>query len=832
MRHPAALLVLLPVLAWAQETQPDPVPAIQPATSRWYEIYRNGDKVGYSHVAWAPSTWQGHKTIHDTTTVQRRSTRNMSGVKNVFSSSIKIELERGLDGTLYLERYEVQEGERTMVTELTWTGRGYRYQSGVLGGDEQRALEIPLDAPVMTDSESRIGHLLRQGQVAEGDVVALRLLDLTQRGARETQVTIGAREQVEDAGGATIEATRVVERDPRSGAETVMWLDAAGAFVQIRAEGGTFYKRVTQSAAEQMPVEAAEYTVTSGASPTLERIFTAEQHGVRLYLQGDEHRKRPAFPDSPWSRVVAVEGDDAQGWVYELELRQHDVPDADARFPADRERFARELEPTVLMPCEHPELVQAARRIVGDETSMRRAAHALARFVYESLAKRSPDVGEATALEILRNRQGDCSEHATLFVTLCRAVGIPARRCSGYVSLGSVWGGHAWAEIWVGDWIAADPTTGELAPGARYLFYGYHDVPGSFPGVVSARASGRMRLVSQWIEEDGQRWDLRDPSQHRIHDREAGRYVHALAGLELEGVPGDWQVRLSGSSSVSLEAPDGLSAWVRVRADQGATLDRFGGSRVEYVGLPAVPLGSDANREAYYLHVDRQLVQVVINQPQAASRPQLDVLLAGMLGGEAPPLRHPGPVSPAVALQEVVLGGGASAELVGPWSRSVLQVYWRRVAQAERVRVWEAAEARAGARSSTQPVGAALLEAARARAARAAVAARVAQRDPAWLDGRELSASWVPAVELPADLADHAALVEAARVSAQAHTLALTQLGQLPAADVGGVQAWIETHERSVAEALAEIDARLAAREAHDAWLAESDALLGHYGLR
>ena len=56
-------------------------------------------------------------------------------------------------------------------------------------------------------------------------------------------------------------------------------------------------------------------------------------------------------------------------------------------------------------------------------------------------------------------------------------------------------------------------------------------------------------------------------------------------------------------------------------------LARFGGSRVEYVGLPAVPLGSDANREAYYLHVDRQLVQVVINQPQAASRPQLELLL-------------------------------------------------------------------------------------------------------------------------------------------------------------------------------------------------------------
>ena len=42
----------------------------------------------------------------------------------------------------------------------------------------------------------------------------------------------------------------MVERDPESGAETVMWIDDAGAFVQIRAEGGTFYQRVTQEQAE------------------------------------------------------------------------------------------------------------------------------------------------------------------------------------------------------------------------------------------------------------------------------------------------------------------------------------------------------------------------------------------------------------------------------------------------------------------------------------------------------------------------------------------------------------------------------------------------------
>ena len=126
MRYPVAMLVLIPALAWAQQPEAPPEAAqpsveVQPATSRWYEIYRNGDKVGYSHVAWAPSTWEGTKTVHDTTRVERRSTRNMSGVKNVFASSIKIELERAVDGTLYLERYEVH--PNTVIRVRKGSGR-------------------------------------------------------------------------------------------------------------------------------------------------------------------------------------------------------------------------------------------------------------------------------------------------------------------------------------------------------------------------------------------------------------------------------------------------------------------------------------------------------------------------------------------------------------------------------------------------------------------------------------------------------------------------------------------------------------------------------------
>ena len=334
-----------------------------------------------------------------------------------------------------------------------------------------------------------------------------------------------------------------------------------------------------------MPVRPAEYSITTPATPQLERLFTADKLEVLLHLQPDPDREQPVFPDSPWSRVLDVRGAPETGQVYVLELSKYDAPEeACASFPVDRERFARELEPTVLLPCEHPELLAAAKEVIGDETNLKRAAYKLARFVYGSLAKRSPDVGQTTALTILRDREGDCSEHAVLFVALCRAAGIPARRCSGYVCLGSMWGAHAWAEIWVGQWIAADPTTGEVGGGARYLFFGYQDVPGKGPGVVSGRVTGRMRFVTTAVEEDGRRYDLRQRANHAFADKEAGVYENVLAGIRLEGVPQEWEVVSSGSS-LSLSA-EGLRASLSAYADQGADLSSWGGLS-EFAGLPA-----------------------------------------------------------------------------------------------------------------------------------------------------------------------------------------------------------------------------------------------------
>jgi len=635
-----ALVLLAPAVVRAE-------PGV--STDRWYEILRNGQKYGHSRVVWAPSTWEGRPTVHDTTTIVERSIRNMMGIRDVFETVTTIDLERGDDGTLWWLKVAVEEANRVTTEETRWTGSGYERVSR-LGEAEERVV-IPLEEPVMTDSEAFLGSRVRARTVKVGDTFDLRLLDVTARSALVTKLEIVAREEVEDGAqrddegqAVRVPCFRVQETDPRSGSASTMWIDDDGAFVKIVAEGGITYRRLAREEAEKPPVNAAEYTVTTPSTPALERVMSADRLYVDLHLRPDPDRPLPEFPTSRFSRQVGVRGSDEEGWVVELVLDKFDEPDATATLPMVTEGLERHLESTVLMPIRHERIQAVVKDVVGDEKDARKAAYALARYVYSSLGKKSPDVGQASALEILEAGYGDCSEHALLFVTLCRAAGIPARQCSGYVNIGSQWGAHAWAEVWLGRWVGADPTTGEIGTGARYLFFGYHDDPDSFPGLVSSRARGRMRFVATRIVEGDDDYDLRDAERWRLHDDDARRYVHVLAGIDMREVPRDWVVRLAGASRAHVRGP-GFRVDIQAFADQGGTLEELGGAGDTFAGAPAFERRPREDMVAWLVHSRRRFLQIVlrleeVEDPDAVVE-QLEHVLA--------PTCAPRPTAPAKA---------------------------------------------------------------------------------------------------------------------------------------------------------------------------------------
>jgi transglutaminase-like putative cysteine protease len=120
--------------------------------------------------------------------------------------------------------------------------------------------------------------------------------------------------------------------------------------------------------------------------------------------------------------------------------------------------------------------------------------------VFQKLDKRDGARGAASAVETLKAKAGDCTEHTALTVALARAAGIPARAAGGIVLIPgpkSQAGYHAWPELWLGEWVVMDPALGELDTGPRYILLGY-DEPGEARGEAKlvrllGRAAIRMR---------------------------------------------------------------------------------------------------------------------------------------------------------------------------------------------------------------------------------------------------------------------------------------------------------------------------------------------------
>ncbi len=141
-----------------------------------------------------------------------------------------------------------------------------------------------------------------------------------------------------------------------------------------------------------------------------------------------------------------------------------------AKLPVDKAKFAEDLAPTVFVQCDDPAIKAQAAQIVGDERDAYAAAKKINAWVYRNIRK----VGTAAlsnAVEVLETREGDCTEHTVLFVALARAAGIPAREAAGVTAIerGEGLYYHAWPEVWIGDWIAIDPTLGQDLADATHV---------------------------------------------------------------------------------------------------------------------------------------------------------------------------------------------------------------------------------------------------------------------------------------------------------------------------------------------------------------------------
>lgn len=160
----------------------------------------------------------------------------------------------------------------------------------------------------------------------------------------------------------------------------------------------------------------------------------------------------PAGATTLWSDCIVE--DTGEPDIFNWNARQHEVMD----LPAETLPYL-----TASRYCESDELVEKAWDLFGDTPPGWARAQAISNWVHNNVVF-GYRFGRPTktAVDVFREGTGVCRDFAHLFIALCRAMNIPARYASGYLSdIGANAEGAgdfcAWSEVFLeGRWYAFD----------------------------------------------------------------------------------------------------------------------------------------------------------------------------------------------------------------------------------------------------------------------------------------------------------------------------------------------------------------------------------------
>ena len=184
------------------------------------------------------------------------------------------------------------------------------------------------------------------------------------------------------------------------------------------------------------------------ASPTVHQLSPPDSPHRTIYFQTVAGEESPTFS-------VAFS---FTSFARYLRLNEDESRPLSSSFAA----FTRERPPHI---CFTAALLSAAREAVGTESNPLARVRRIYDYVVRTIAYASEEeyctianLSEKTLL----TRRGDCGAMAMLFITLCRASGIPARWESGFQTRPGMEDMHDWAEFYVEPfgWLPADLSYG------------------------------------------------------------------------------------------------------------------------------------------------------------------------------------------------------------------------------------------------------------------------------------------------------------------------------------------------------------------------------------
>lgn len=257
----------------------------------------------------------------------------------------------------------------------------------------------------------------------------------------------------------TIRAWRI--EHAAGGTPVVAWVDAQGGLVQAEAALGV---RLERSVHELVRINYRHALLEEGVGksrgvPAMQRLVDAGVRPDRADTTATFRITNTPIERFLLPRLAWLEGgrQEARGDQLRIGAR------AATSRPPNRSEY---LDPA---PTSAPAFRKLAREIAGPARDPRRMTERLVTWVASRVRLDTARGAPALPDRVLAAGRAGPEGHARLLVELARGLDLPARAVSGVAVLPSGVFGHSWSEVWTGEWLAVDPTFGQVPASNRLV---------------------------------------------------------------------------------------------------------------------------------------------------------------------------------------------------------------------------------------------------------------------------------------------------------------------------------------------------------------------------
>ena len=406
-----------------QENRPMPLPITRktPASYTWHEIFQESEKIGYSHRRVIPRN-DGYRLSE--TTFMRINTMGMVQDINLLTT-----------GSL---------AKDMSLSEFTFELKSNRFNFKASGKVAENEIQLhingqPSTMPVKTPLYLTAGifDAVSAVDIKIGETRTFNIFDPSSMSQRPIRVTFTGMDKLK-----IMEQeidTRKLETD-FMGAKHTAWVTLTGEIVQETGPLGITLKKSDAARA---------FANISSGSRDLTRLVAVD---AGVALENTEKIKKIVYKLTGVPDLPNLAGDRQTFAGNVLTVSLEGAPAENVSPAPDSGHY---LKATLFVQSEHPDILALAGSLGKKESSARGRVVKIKEWLYTEIEKR-PVLSVPNALETLKNRMGDCNEHAVLFAALARASGVPARIEAGLVYLKGRYYYHAWNAVFLDRWVTVD----------------------------------------------------------------------------------------------------------------------------------------------------------------------------------------------------------------------------------------------------------------------------------------------------------------------------------------------------------------------------------------